>query len=476
MLMHLINLPVSTRKNQLNGFIRFIGLIKHTMLTEFIKYYKQLKNVGFICLVWFIGALSLVVKGQAITIDRCQELARENYPAMARYGIIEKTKEYTIANANRAYLPQGSFNAQASWQSDVTKINLDLPEGMPPIEVPVPDKDQYRVVAELNQLIWDGGQIAARKKELKAGAQLELQQLETEVYGLRERVNNVFFGILLMKANLHQQGTLESELQRNLDKVTAYLENGLANEADVSTVKVEQLKAKQQRVQLESALEAYVHVLSVLTGEPMDTGMTFVKPEPGTEATLQTLLQATSLPTNRPEWALFQAQENAIDSKRSLLNARSRPVIGAFAQGGYGKPGLNMFENEFAPYFVGGIRLTWNFSSLYTRKNDLRMINLQKEAVNAQRETFLYQLDMDIPRQRVEMERYRKTMEEDDEIIQHHRIMREAAEAKVENGTLTMSDLMKELLAEEAATQAKTLHEIQYLMSLYALKNTINME
>lgn len=168
-------------------------------------------------------------------------------------------------------------------------------------------------------------------------------------------MNNVFFGILLMKANLHQQNTLENELQRNLDKVMAYLENGLANEADVSTVKVEQLKAKQQRVQLESALEAYIHLLSVLTGVPMDTEMTFVKPEPGTEATLKTLLQATSLPTNRPEWALFQAQENATDSKRSLLNAKSRPVIGAFAQGGYGKPGLNMFENEFKPYFVGAL-------------------------------------------------------------------------------------------------------------------------
>lgn len=474
--MHATNLPFSTRKNQLNGFIRFIGFTKHTSFTQLIKHTKQFKLIGFICFVWLFGALSPEAKGQVITIDRCQELARENYPAVIRYGIIEKTKEYTIANANRAYLPQGSFIAQASWQSDVTKINLDLPEGMPPIEVPVPDKDQYRVVAELNQLIWDGGQIAARKKEVEAGAQLELQQLETEVYGLRERVNNVFFGILLMKANLKQQSTLENELQRNLDKVMAYLENGVANEADVSTVKVEQLKAKQQRVQLESALEAYIHVLSVLTGEPMDAGMTFVKPEPGTESTLQTLLQSTSSLTNRPEWALFQAQENAIDSKRSLLNARSRPVIGAFAQGGYGKPGLNMFENEFEPYFAGGIRLTWNFSCLYTRKNDLRLINLQKKAVNAHRETFLYQLDMEIPRQRVEMERYRKTMEEDDEIIQHHRIIREAAEAKVENGTLTMSDLMKELLAEEAAKQAKTLHEVQYLMSLYALKNTVNIE
>ncbi len=440
---------------------------------KFTEHSKLIVSIG---LVWLLGVLSLVAKGQVVTIDQCQELALNNYPAVSRYNIIEKTKEFNIANANRAYLPQGSFSAQASWQSDVTKIDLDLPEGMPPIEVPVPDKDQYRIVAELNQLIWDGGQISAQKRSLKANAELELQQLETELYGLRERVNNVFFGILLMKANLHQQDILEKELQRNLDNVLTYVENGLANEADVSAVKVEQLKAKQQRVQLESALEAYVRMLSVLTGQPMDAEMTFVKPDPEPEVTLLSVLQATGLHVNRPELSMFKAQENVIESRRSLLNARGLPIIGAFAQGGYGKPGLNMFENEFSPYLVGGIRLTWNFSNLYTRKNDMRMIDLQKEAVNTQREMFLYQLDMEIPHQQIEMKRYRKTMEEDDEIIQHHRIMREAAEAKVENGTMTVSDLIKELLAEESAKQAKTLHEIQYLMSLYTLKNTVNME
>ena len=131
--MHATNLPVSTRKNQLNGFIRFVGLTKHTMFTQLIKHTKHFKLIGFICFVWLFGSLSLVTKGQeVITLDQCQELARENYPALIRYGIIEKTKEYTIANANRAYLPQGGFSAQASWQSDVTKINLDLPEGCRP--------------------------------------------------------------------------------------------------------------------------------------------------------------------------------------------------------------------------------------------------------------------------------------------------------------------------------------------------------
>ena len=150
------------------------------------------------------------------------------------------------------------------------------------------------------------------------------------------------------------------------------------------------------------------------------------------------------------------------------------PKLSAFAQGGYGKPGLNMFDTKFSPYFLGGIRLSWNIGNLYTYGNDKKKIDLQKQSVNTQKETFLYNLKVQIPQQQLEIEKYKKTMLDDDEIIRHQTLIREAAEVKVENGTLTVSDLMKEINAEEAVKQAKTLHEVQYLMSIYSLKHTIN--
>ena len=417
----------------------------------------------FAALIWLNSSL---VSSQVITLSEIQKMAEANYPAVAQYGIIEKTKDFSISNANRAFLPQGTLSAQATWQSDVTHIDIDLPEGMPPLEIPVPDQDQYRVVAELNQLIWDGGNVSAQKKSLKANAELEKKQLETEIYALRERVNNLYFGILLMKGNLQQQEILESELQRNYKNVQTYVQNGVANEADLSAVKVEQLKAGQQRIQLESALDAYVRMLSVLAGESLDKNMSFTKPDPD--------IEQISPIINRPELKMFDAQEGAIESQRSLLKARNMPKLGAFAQGGYGKPGLNMFDTDFSPYFSGGIRLTWNFSNLYTLNNDKKKIDLQRQKVNTQRETFLYNLNTQIPQQQMEIEKYRKTMTDDNEIIRHQTLIREAAEVKVENGTLTVSDLMKEINAEEAAKQAKRLHEIQYLMSVYSLKHTIN--
>jgi len=171
---------------------------------------------------------------------------------------------------------------------------------------------------------------------------------------------------------------------------------------------------------------------------------------------------------------MFEAQEHAIESQRSLLNAKIKPTIGAFAQGGYGKPGLNMFDNEFTPYFLGGVSVSWNFSNLYTLKADRKKIDLQKLAINSQRDTFLQNLNIVIPQQQIEIEKFRKIMQDDDEIIRLQTQIRETAERKVENGTMTVSDLIKEINAEEAVKQAKTLHEIQFLMSVYSLKYTIN--
>lgn len=417
----------------------------------------------FAALIWLNSSL---VSSQVITLSEIQKMAEANYPAIARYDIIEKTKDFSIANANRGFLPQGTVSALATWQSDVTWIDMEMPEGIPPLYFPVPDQDQYRVVAELNQLIWDGGNISAQKKSLKAGAEVEKKQLDTEVYALRERVNNLYFGILLMKGNLQQHEILENELQRNYDNVQTYVQNGVANDVDLSTVKVEQLKAGQQRIQLESTLDAYIRMLSVLTGEPLEKNTTFVKPNPEVELISPII--------NRPELKMFTAQEEAAESQKSLLKAKNMPKLSAFAQGGYGKPGLNMFDTKFSPYFLGGIRLSWNIGNLYTYGNDKKKIDLQKQSVNTQKETFLYNLKVQIPQQQLEIEKYKKTMLDDDEIIRHQTLIREAAEVKVENGTLTVSDLMKEINAEEAVKQAKTLHEVQYLMSIYSLKHTIN--
>ena len=407
-------------------------------------------------------AATFYLQSQTITLEDCQQKAANHYPAIAGYQVIEQTEKFNLQNASMAYLPQFSLTAQAGWQSDVTKIDIEVPG----IDIPFPDKDQYKAALEMSQLIWDGGKTKAGRENIKAVAAAEKQRLQTEVYALRERVNNIYFGILLLDEQLQLHTSLEKELQRNHDNVESYIRNGVANEADLSSVKVELLKAGQQRIELESARTAYLKMLSVLIGENLHE-----------ETVLQKPVVTDVLPSHavrRPELSLFDAQQHVIESQKSRLTAMNMPVVALFAQGGYGKPGLNMLDNQFSPYFIGGVKLSWNFGNLYTWSNEKKKINLQQQELQTQRETFLYNLDIILPQQQSEIDKYRRTMQDDDEIIALRKIIREAAEAKVENGTLTVSDLMKEIHAEEAAKQTKVLHEIQLLMAVYHLKFTTN--
>ena len=413
----------------------------------------------------FIIISFLIVFGataQILTLDDCQNKARENYPAISRFSIIEQSKYYTLANANKAYLPQLSLEAKATYQSDVTSI----PFNMPGVDIPIPSKDQYQVVAQANQIIWDGGRIASKKDIINANAQLEEKALEAEIYTLRERVNGLYFGILLMQEQLKQQTVLEEELKRNYNKVTSYIDNGVANQTDLSSVKIEMLKAGQQRIQMESAQSAYLQMLSILLGEELTGETEFVKPPILNDASLVTI--------NRPELEIFSAQRTTIDAQTSAIKSDITPTIGAFVQGGYGKPGLNMLQNKFDSFFLGGIKLSWNFGNLYTLRDNVKTNELKKLNIDTQRNTFLYNLNVQISQQQNEIEKYRKTMQDDEEIIHLQQQIKDAADAKVDNGTMTVSDMLKELTALEMAKQVKLLHEIQHISSIYTLKNTTN--
>ena len=423
-----------------------------------------MKQFNFYITVALLFTNIITVYSQQLTIEECHIKAEQHYPAIAQYNIIEQSKEFDIKNANMAYLPQLSIGAQATWQSDITQIDIDIPVPID-IEIPVPDKDQYRVTAEINQLIWDGGMIGAQKRVTTADAKVRKNRLGADLYILRERVNNLYFGILLLDEQLHLHNLLEKELERNYSRVQSYVANGVANDADLSAVKVEQLKSKQDRIEMEASRKAYVKMLSLFIGEELGDKAILTKPMAN---------DVSSLVIQRPELKVFEAQEELINSQREVLTSKNMPKIGAFAQGGYGKPGLNMFDNKFKTYFMGGVRLSWNFGNLYTYSNDKKKIDLQQSMLDTNRDTFLHNLNIVIPQQQIEIDKYREQMKDDNDIIALRKIIRESAEAKVENGTMTVSDMLKEVTAEEAAKQAKVLHEIQYLMSVYKLKYTTN--
>lgn len=397
-----------------------------------------------------------------LTLEQCQEKARNNYPLIKRASLIDQTANYNLENAAKAYLPQVSFSAKATYQSDVTEIPIKMPN----LTIEGLTKDQYQAVAEVNQVIWDGGAVKAQQQVTKANAEAEKQKLETDLYALRERVNQLFFGILLIDEQLKQNDLLQKELQTNLDKITAYKNNGVANQSDIDALNVEVLNAQQRRIELNAAKKAYRDLLSAFTGENISEQTTIVKPALAIPADLAL--------KNRPELSMFDAQANLFDSQISLVNAKNLPRIAAFVQGGYGKPGLNMLKNEFAPFAIGGIRFSWSFGGFYTKRNDLQLIEVNKSNITVQKETFLFNTQLQATQQSDDTDKYNNLMVNDDEIIRLRENIRKTTEAKLENGTASVTDLIREINAADMARQNKALHEMQYLISVYNLKNTTN--
>ena len=160
--------------------------------------------------------------------------------------------------------------------------------------------------------------------------------------------------------------------------------------------------------------------------------------------------------------------------QESSLKTRFRPRFGLFVQGAYGNPGLNMLKDDFSAYYVAGVRMSWNFGSLYTLRNDRRLIDNNRRKLETSRDVFLFNTNLESTQQSSAIQSMRRQMVDDDEIIRLRVNIRKAAEARVENGTLTVTDMLREITAENLARQTKALHEVQLLMNIWNLKYTLN--
>ena len=418
-----------------------------------------------------LGFLNSSAFGQ-LNIDQCQEKARKNYPQIKQYSLIEQTGAYNISNANKGYLPQLSFSAQATYQSDVTEIPASLGQILSQltgqnVTIASMSKDQYKMVAELQQTIWDGGMISSQKEQIKATTELEKQKLEVDLYTIKERVNQIFFGILALNEQKVQIDLLQKELQTNYEKIKAYMQNGVANQADLDMIRVEQLKVKQKKAELNAIQKSYREMLAVMIADT--TALTAALEKPVFDTNI-----SSELEIKRPELKLFDAQTNLFASQEKIIRAGNLPKLGVFGQGGYGNPGLNMFNPGFTPYYILGAKLTWNFSGLYSQGNHLQKIALNKQTVASQKETFLFNTNLKVVNAQNEIAKIKEQIKSDDEIIALRKNIKKAAEVKVENGTLTVTDLIREINAESTAIQEKALRQIQLSMAVYNLKNITN--
>lgn len=408
----------------------------------------------YILTIVLLGFMNMNLLSQ-ITLQQCCSLARENYPLAKQYDLISLSEQYTLANIKSGNYPQLQLSGSVSYQSDATTLPFEIPN----LDFHGQPKDQYRVMIELRQNIWDGGEKANNKRNARLVAEENKRKLDISMHELEDRVNNIFFGILLLDAQLNQNSLLEENLRSSLSCVGALRSNGIVGQSEVDAVKVEILGVRQKRAVLQSSRTSYIDMLSLLTGKKMDEKDSFVRPE--------MLVSAEEVDLQRPELLWYDARMRTVENEMQKLKTLYMPRFSLFAQGGYGNPGLNMLEDKFRPYYIVGARLNWNISSFYTLKNSRKLLSEKAKSINAERETFVVNNDFRKREKEGMMQALEKQLREDDEIIRLRGNIRKASEAKLSNGTISATDHIREINAESLAKQAKDIHEIEYLMRIY---------
>lgn len=411
---------------------------------------KQFALVGY---GLFLSMLCQAQTASPLTIDQCYLLAAKNYPLAKQLSLIEKTKEYTLENIAKGWLPQLSVNAQGTYQSAVTQIPFSLPN----VNIPVLSKDQYRAYAEIYQPLTDGYTIQQQKQLATANAATEAQKLSVELYKLKERINQLFFGLLLIDAQARQTALLKQDIRSGLDKVNAAIANGTALKSSADVLQAEMLKADQRSIELKAARKGYADMLSIFINQPV------------TETTvLQAPATVTPTPAiNRPELQLYEAQKSSINIQDKLVKAKNLPRLGVFAQGGYGRPALNMLSNVFAGYYVGGLKLNWNFTGWYTARKEKAILKLNQSGIDVQKETFLLNTRMALSQQNSEVTKFHELIDTDKDIIQLREKIKQTAGSQLQNGTITPIDYLSYVNAEDQARQNMLLHQVQLLQAQY---------
>jgi outer membrane protein TolC len=411
-----------------------------------------------ILLLLLTSATVLAQSPATLTLDTCLARAVSYYPQHKQRALIAASKEYSVEAAGKGYLPQLAVNGQATYQSAVTEV----PVRIPGLSFESVAKDQYKIYGEVTQTIYDGGTIQQQQRVQEATADVEDRKLDVDLYKLRERINQLFFGVLLLNDQIEQVRVFQRDLDTAIKSVEGAVGAGAALKSSVQMLRAELLSQQQRELDLRTARAAYVQMLGLFINMDLAESTVFVEPP---FAMLEDAIR-------RPELNVFEAQRKALSVQNDVITARSIPRIGLFAQGGFGRPALNMLSNDFDPYYVAGARLSWSISGLYTSSAEREVLNVQRSLVDVQQETFLFNTSLALRQQRVELSKYEKALQLDDEIIALRAAVRASSNAQFLNGVLTTRDYLRDLNAEDLARRQRSLHRVQQLMAIYNYNTT----
>lgn len=417
----------------------------------------KIKQLLISCLL-FAGSRLAAQDKPVLTLEQCYAAASTHSPLAQQKALTIVAGNMAEKNQNMKWLPQVDLSGQATYQSAVTSF----PAKLPGVTVDELSKDQYKGTLDLLQPVYDGGVISTQKKLQHAATSVESQRVEVDMYQLRSKVNAYFFTALLMEENIKLMNLVKEDLTNNIKKVSAQAENGIATNSNVDILKAELLKTSQKIIEFNATRKAAMQMLEILTGTAIDANTSFVKPAATADA--------GEAMVDRPELKLFDFQKQQFQLQSKLIGAKVNPKLSLFANGGYGKPGLNMLKNEFQWFYIGGVKLSIPITGQFTKQRDQRVLRIQEQIVDRQKENFLSNNKQLLIQQRNDVEKYRELVSTDAEIVALRTKIKENASFRLANGIITSGDYITEMNAENQAMLTQKLHEIQLLQSQYNYK------
>jgi outer membrane protein TolC len=423
-------------------------------LKKIIK--KMMNNILFTLLI----VLNTIFLNAQITLEKCISLAEKNTPSTQLLLLVAETEALQINALNKNLLPQTSIGGQASWQSTVTGLTIKLPN----IEIKTIPKDQYKATFDINQTIWDGGQLKSQKKLATANANVETKNIENSIYQIKEQVSNLYFGALLADKQYVSAEITKNDLENQLKKLTANVQNGLAIKSNVWALEAKLIELSQFQREIKSRKIAALNSLTILTGIIFNENTFLEQPSNSVN---------DSENINRPELKVFESQQNLAEANKSVINSRYTPKLNLFGTGGYGRPGLNFLSPDFKTYFIGGLNLRIPISQFYTKSkdSDFRQIDINKLKIDKQKELFLQQISLKLSNLNEDASKISDQIIEDKKLVEIREQIKKSAQNRLDNGVITLSDFLTEVDNEAMAKQNMILHQIQLLQ----VKNAINI-
>ncbi len=412
---------------------------------------------------FFFLFVSSLVTGQVFTLQQAEKRALDYYPIAKLKKNYREVANLNSSNISKAWYPQLNAGGQATYQSDVTKISIpNAPFVVEPLS-----KEQFKFNLDVNQMIYDGGYSKAQQGIASVNADIEEAKIEVELHRLKERIQQLYLGTLYLDELIHQLAFVKNDLEQGIKKMNAQLDGGVVYRSSVDVLKAEILKTEQREIEIQTSRASYIGALAILTDTILNNNVFLEKPvyPTGIEVGLIGL-----------QSALFNSQKNMVDKQADLVKATKNPKANLFAQGGYGRPGLNMLKNEFDLYGIGGIRLNWSLSNFYTNNNERKLLAIAKQNILLQEETFTKNTNVQADQFEKEIVKLKALIEKDETIVGLRKAIKEAATAQLEAGVITSNDFLREVNAEDAARQTLKAHEIQLLQAELQLNMLIGKQ